>query len=114
MSVETLRQLLPRGIRSEKRRSVRKIVPLPGGLYSERKSCRRPNCHCAAGGDARHGPYLYRRWLEDGRRRSQYVKATDADRVRAGLAEWKRLHPPARSTRDLLAELRRLFRALEE
>src|SRR5690242_11225877 len=85
MSVETLRRSPPRGLRSEKRRSVRKIVPLPGGLYSERTSCHRPNCHCVAGGDARHGPYLYRRWVEGGRRRTQYVKVVDADRIRAGL-----------------------------
>ena len=44
---------------------------------------------------------------------SQYVKAADAERVRAGLAEWRRLHPPARSARQALAELRRLFRELE-
>ena len=88
-------------------------MPLPGRLYAERKRCNRLNCRCAAGGDLLHGPYLYRRWLENGRRRSQYVTAADADLVRAGLAEWKRLHPPARSTRDLLAELRRLSRGLK-
>jgi hypothetical protein len=88
-------------------------VPLPGRLHAERKRCNRPNCRCVAGGDALHGPYLYRRWLEHGRRRRQYVKAADAARVRAGLAEWRRLHPPARSTRDLLAGLRRLLRELE-
>jgi hypothetical protein len=113
MSVETLRS--PRRTRShdEKRRSVRKIVPLPGGMYAERKRCSRLNCRCAAGGEARHGPYLYRRWLEKGHRRSQYVRAADAEHVRAGIAEWKRLHPPARSTRDALAELRRLTHSLE-
>ena len=26
-----------------------------------------PNCRCPAGGDALHGPYLHRRWLEGGR-----------------------------------------------
>jgi len=94
-------------------RSVRKIVPLPGAVYSQWTRCGRPNCHCVAGGHARHGPYLYRRWLEDGHRRSQYVRAADVERVRAGLAEWKRLHPPARSTRTVLAELQRLMRDLE-
>src|SRR5215213_5274787 len=92
----------------EKRRSFPKMRPLPGRLYAERKRCNRPNCRCTAGGEALHGPYLSRRWTEDGRLRRQYVRAADADRVRAGLAEWKRLHPPARSTRDLLADLRRL------
>ena len=113
MSVQTLRPLQQTHSRNEKRRSVPKIVPLPGGLYAERKRCNRPNCRCAWGGDALHGPYLFRRWAEQGRRRRQYVKAADADRVRVGLAAWKRLHPPARSTRDLLAELRRLSRELE-
>src|SRR3954451_19756910 len=113
MSVETLRSSRRTGGQQESRRPDPKIVPLPGRLYAERKRCNRPNCRCAAGGEALHGPYLFRRWVEHGQRRRQYVKAADADRVQAGLAEWKRLHPPARSTRDLLAELRRLFRALE-
>ena len=60
-----------------------------------------------------HGPYLYRRWSENGRLRSQYVRPAEAQRIRAGLAEWRRLHPPARSARDVLAELRRLFRQLD-
>ena len=112
MSVGTLRSTRGAGSHNEMRRSLHKIRPLPGGLYAELRRCSRPNCRCVAGGDALHGPYLYRRWLESGRRRSQYVKAADADRVRAGLAAWRRLHPPARSTRDVLAELRRLFRDL--
>jgi hypothetical protein len=113
MSVETLQQSARGRSPHEQRRSGPKIEPLPGRLYAERKRCNRPNCRCSAGGNALHGPYLYRRWLEHGRRRRQYVKAADAERVRAGLAEWQRLHPPARSTRDLLAELRRLMRDLE-
>jgi len=114
VSNETLRRIQRTRPQTEKRRFVRKIVPLPGRLYAERKRCNRPNCRCVAGGDALHGPYLYRRWLETGRRRRQYVKAVDADRIRAGLAAWRRLHPPARSTRELLAELRRLMRSLED
>jgi hypothetical protein len=95
------------------RHSFRKTATLPGGLYAERKRCNRPNCRCVAGGDALHGPYLYRRWLDNGRLRSQYVNAADADQVRAGIAEWRRLHPPVRSARQALADLRRLFRELE-
>ena len=112
MSVETLRQSRRSRPLNEKSRSHPKITPLPGGLYAERKRCNRPNCRCVAGGDALHGPYLYRRWLDGGRYRRQYVKSADAERVRAGLAEWKRLHPPARSARDVLAELRHLTREL--
>ncbi len=101
------------GWQDEKRRSAPKIVPLPGTMYAERKRCNRPNCRCAAGGDALHGPYLYRRWLENGRLRRQYVKPAEAEQVRAALAAWRRLHPAARSTRELLAELRRLFREVD-
>ena len=86
---------------------------LPGSLHAERKRCNRPTCRCAAGGEALHGPYLSRRWREGGRLRRRYVKPADAQRVREGLAAWRRLHPPARSLRDELAELRRLFRQLE-
>jgi hypothetical protein len=112
MSVETLRQSARPRARIERSRSCPKIMPLPGGLYAERKRCNRPNCRCVAGGDALHGPYLYRRWSEHGRPRRQYIKAADAEQVRAGLAAWHRLHPPARSARDVLAELRRLMRDL--
>jgi hypothetical protein len=98
----------------EKCRSFPKMEALPGSLHAEHKRCNRPNCRCTAGGEALHGPYLYRRWLEGGRLRRQYVKASDAERVRAGLAEWRRLHPPARSAREALAALRRLMRNLDD
>ena len=92
----------------ENGRSVRKITPLPGVLRAEPVRCGKPTCRCTSG--ERHGPYLYRRWRERGRQRRQYVKPADAERVRVGLEEWRRLHPPARSAREVLAELRRLFR----
>ena len=113
MSKETLRPERRAPALHEKCRSCPKIEPLPGSLHAERKRCNRPSCRCAAGGEALHGPYLYRRWLEGGRLRRQYVRAADAERVRAGLAEWRRLHPPARSAREALALLRRLLRQLE-
>ncbi len=87
-----------------------KIAPLPGVLRAERVRCGKRTCRCARG--QLHGPYLYRRWFEGGRQRRRYVKPDEADHVRAALAEYRRLHPPARSTRDLLAELRRLSRQL--
>lgn len=113
MSQETLQRSGRTRSPHEKRRSFPKMEALPGSLHAERKRCNRPNCRCAAGGEALHGPYLYRRWLEGGRLRRQYVKAADAERVRAGLAEWRRLHPPARSAREALAALRRLMRNLD-
>jgi hypothetical protein len=113
MIEETLQRVRRVPSPRKKCRFAPKTMPLPGRLYAERKRCNRPNCRCVAGGDMLHGPYLYLRWRENGRRRRQYVKPGDADRVRAGLAEWRRLHPTARSARDVLAELRRLLRQVE-
>ena len=90
---------------------MRKTAPLAGFLRPELIRCGKPACRCARG--ALHGPYLYRRWREDGRQRRAYVRPGDADRVRAALAAWKRLHPPAYQARQQLAELRRRLRGLE-
>ena len=98
-------------LEQEKCRSVRKMTPLRGTLRAELVRCGKPSCRCARG--ERHGPYFYRRWREGGRQRRQYVRPGDAGHVRAALAEWRRLHPPARSMRDELADLRRLLRQLE-
>ncbi len=92
-------------------RSPRKIEPLPGSLGVIYQRCGKPTCRCARG--ERHGPYWSRFWREGGRRRRAYVRPLDLARVRAGIDAWRRLHPPARSARDLLAELRRLLRQLE-
>ena len=78
----------------------------PGVLRAEFRTCGKPNCRCARGEP--HGPYLYRRWREGGRQRRSYVKPTAAAQVAEALDEWQRLHPPARSMRSLLADLRRL------
>jgi hypothetical protein len=88
-----------------------KIEALPGSLQMERKVCGRRACRCAHG--ELHGPYLYRRWREGGRQRRQYIKPGDAETVRAALAEWRRLHPPAYEVQQKLAELRRLLRLLD-
>jgi hypothetical protein len=110
---EMLRQRQRPRSRHKVRHSLPKIEPLPGKLYAERKRCNRPICRCVAGGEALHGPYLYRRWMEAGRFRSQYVRPTDANRVRAGIEAWRLLHPPARTARQQLAELGRLFLGLD-
>lgn len=86
------------------------IKPLAGSLSATRQRCGKPACRCARG--VLHGPYWSRFWREGGKRRRQYVRAADLERVRAGIAEWRRLHPPARTTRSLLGELGRLFRRL--
>ncbi len=112
-SVETLHaeRSITVSVDQEKCRLVRKTTPLAGTLRAELVRCGKRTCRCSSG--ERHGPYLYRRWREGRRQRRQYVKPADADQIRAALGEWRRLHPPARSARDVLAELRRLFRQLD-
>jgi hypothetical protein len=87
---------------------VRKMPPLPGVLRAEWIRCGKAGCRCARG--QRHGPYLYRRWRQDGRQRRKYVKTSEAAEVAEALAAWRRLHPPARSMRDTLRDLRRMSR----
>ena len=83
-----------------------KIAPLPGSLQLEWRRCGKPGCRCA-GGDP-HGPYWYRYWYEAGRRHKAYVSRDRVAEVAASIARWQELHPPLWSTRQLLAELRRL------
>src|SRR4051812_35268763 len=90
---------------------MRKIEPLPGVLRAEWVRCGKSTCCCTAG--ARHGPYLYRRWREDGRQRRVYVSPIDAEHARAATELWRRLHPPAYRLRQELAVLRRVLRDLE-
>ena len=85
-------------------RLLPKVEPLPGSLHAEWKTCGTPTCGCSRGD--RHGPYWSLRWRQDGRQRRRYVTSADLEQVRAGLAEWRRLHPPARSAREALAALR--------
>jgi hypothetical protein len=95
----------------EKCHPLPKIGPLAGSLHAEMKTCGKARCRCARG--ELHGPYWSHRWRENGRQRRHYIRPSDLERARAGLAAWRRLHPPARSMRDELAELRRLCRQLE-
>jgi hypothetical protein len=89
-----------------------KTGPLPGVLIAELVRCGKRSCRCAAG--ERHGPYLYRRWREGGRQRRAYVPANEAEQVRAAIAVWRRLHPPAYAVRQELTALRRVLRELDE
>jgi hypothetical protein len=89
----------------------RKIEPVPGCLTRTLQRCGKRNCRCARG--QLHGPYWSRFWCEHGRRRRQYVRPSDVDDVRVAIEAWRCLHPPVRSTRTSLGEVRRLLRDLE-
>ena len=91
---------------------MRKIAPLPGVLRAELVRCGKPTCRCVTG--ERHGPYLYRRWRENGRQRRVYVSPNEAEHARAATERWRQLHPPTYRLRQELAALRRLLRDLEE
>ena len=86
------------------------VEPLPGSLHAAWVRCGKIGCKCARG--VRHGPYWRRQWRERGQTRREYVKRADVERVRTALAAWREMHPPARTLRQELAELRRLFRLL--
>ena len=83
--------------------SFPKIIPLPGSLHPERRRCGKSRCCCARG--ALHGPYWVRRWWEHGKQRKAYVPRDRVAEVAAGIAAWRRLHPPAWTMRQVLAEL---------
>jgi hypothetical protein len=91
---------------------MRKIVPISGVVRAEWVRCGKPTCRCSTG--SRHGPYLYRRWRENGRQRRAYVGPGDAERVREATELWQQLHPPAYRLRQQLADLRSLVRDLED
>ena len=63
-----------------------KIEPLPGSLHLQRVKCGKPNCRCA-GGEG-HAAF-YRFWRERGKLRKVYVRRSDVETVRAGLARWR-------------------------
>jgi hypothetical protein len=49
-----------------------------------------------------------RRWCENGKQRKAYVPRHRVEEVAAGIAAWRRLHPPAWTMRQHMADLRRL------
>jgi uncharacterized protein DUF6788 len=92
-------------------RSLPKTEPLRGSLHAELKRCSKPSCRCARGD--LHGPYWSLRWREGNRQHHRYVRPAEITTVRTALAAWRALHPPARSTRDQLVELRRSLHRLD-
>jgi hypothetical protein len=97
-------------VKQENGRLFPKIEPQRGSLHAEMKRCGRRNCRCARGEP--HGPYWYVHRWEGGKKRRRYVKRSELDAARAGIIEWRRLHPPLSKMRAELALLRRLLRGL--
>ncbi len=60
---------------------------LTGSLHMEFKRCGKAKCRCAKG--ALHGPYLARRWRENGRLRRQYVPMAQLGAVLAAIVREK-------------------------
>jgi len=92
--------------------SLPKTTPLPGTLLEEYRRCGKAGCHCTRGEP--HGPYYYHRWREEGRQRRRYVKPAQLADVREALVAWRELHPPTRSMRNALADLRRRTPELDD
>jgi hypothetical protein len=82
-------------------------VPIRGSLHPEWKRCGRGNCRCARVGERPHGPYWYRHQRVEGRQHKQYVLPGEIDITRSAIATWRQFHPPARTLRSQLADMRR-------
>lgn len=78
---------------------------LPGSLHVEWATCGTPSCRCMRGD--RHGPYWRRFWMEDGKRRSAYIRLDRVAETREALARGRAAYPSAR-------ELVRAVRALDQ
>ena len=84
-----------------------KVNALPGSLHLEWVTCGAPGCHCTRG--VCHGPYVYRRWYENGKQRKAYVRKADVHAVQDAIHTWHKSHPPAWTMRRRLTDIRRLM-----
>lgn len=94
LSVRKVGDLIEEGIRSgrlsrvdleylarsiEKAAVIAALPPRPrenddvGWLDFEWTRCGDKTCHCAKSGGRRHGPYVVRRWMEDGKRKKEHL-----------------------------------------
>ena len=96
-------------MRAKPERFSPKTAALPGSLHAEFVRCGKANCRCAQG--ALHGPYWRRHWMQDGRKRSAYVRLRDLEQTQTAIEQWRVQHRPVRS---VLRELWALWRLLEE
>ena len=69
---------------AEVTRGSTSLPSLPGHLLVQHVQCGKLECRCRKGKP--HGPYFYRIWREGERIRKVYVKATEAETVRAQIA----------------------------
>jgi len=89
-------------------KSSPKISLLPGSIVAHRVRCGRKNCKCGKG--ERHGPYHYRYYWQDGKRRKSYIRRSDLAAVRAACAAYRHQEKQRRLERQrALAQLRRML-----
>jgi hypothetical protein len=95
----------PRRSRPAQTKSVGALPKTPfGSLHLEFKRCGRPNCRCRGG--LLHGPYLYRRWRENGRQKKQYVPMKHLSEVALEMERERTEKPRLEEVRRMLKELR--------
>ncbi len=61
-----------------------------GGLSETTRRCGQPHCACQRDPARRHGPHLYLTFRSEGKSRSLYVPAQQADSARQAHAAWAR------------------------
>jgi hypothetical protein len=96
-------------VASDFRQSVPQDTLLRGSVQAEYRRCGKPTCQCRWG--ALHGPYFYRYWHEQGRRRKAYVPEQELARVQAAIARYHETFPPLWPIRRALMELGRVARS---
>ncbi len=83
------------------------------GSYFERYStCSRPGCACHKG--ERHGPRAYVAERKNGRPKQHYVKKSQADAVREGIEQYRRMLQIADRISEINLELARAGRLDEK
>ena len=74
-----------------------------GSLHLQFHRCGDPKCRCKDG--FFHGPYLYRRWRENGRQRKEYIPMSRMSEVLAALQAARNTRPRPSVLRQLLQQL---------
>jgi hypothetical protein len=84
-----------------------KIEAASGTVRMELKKCGRANCRCRRG--ARHGPYYYFYWREDGRLRKLYLRREEAVQLQLLLSAQRKVRPKPWSLQRELAALNQMM-----